>query len=552
MASNRRMGRVKGSVGHLDRSLSVEDVRQVSVASGAGGNTSVEGAGPQTASAGVSRNILANLIGNGWTALLALAMVPLYVHLLGLQQYGIVGFYTALQTLVVLLDLGISTTLNRTLARLSAYPDSGQQMRDVVRTLEMPYWAAAGLICVPMAAASPLIADGWFRSHHISTATLQQALLLMGFAMALQFPFALYSGGLLGLRRQVLLNVIMVAVGTLRAIGAVAILGLVSPTIQAFLIWQVVTSLLLSALTGVALWRSLPHSTLQPAFRREILRTSAGFALRIFAMSVLALIVVQGPRLEVSRLVSLKEFGYFTIATVLVSGLGLVVVPVYSAVFPRLTQLAELTQQQVMARLYHDGAQMVSALVLPAACTLVVYAPQVLYVWTGRSGVAAGAGTPLAFLAAGSAVNAMMYIPQALQLAHGWTRLTIGLGTAMVAIALPCTFILTERYGISGAAFTWLATNAAALPVDLWLTHRRFLPGHLIRWFRVDVLPTTAVSTGVALLFRLALPGSPNRYLALAELAACLAGVSLAAALVTPRTRGPVISLLRARVPAFS
>ena len=54
-----------------------------------------------------------------------------------------VGVYLALFAVFPLLDLGLGTTLNRELTSLSARAGSAQAMRDLVRTLELIYWALA-------------------------------------------------------------------------------------------------------------------------------------------------------------------------------------------------------------------------------------------------------------------------------------------------------------------------------------------------------------------------------------------------------------------------
>jgi hypothetical protein len=50
------------------------------------------------------------------------------------------------------------------------------------------------------------------------------------------------SWGLMGLQRQVLLNAINMVANTLRGIGAVLLLWLVSLTIQAYFLWQIVAA----------------------------------------------------------------------------------------------------------------------------------------------------------------------------------------------------------------------------------------------------------------------------------------------------------------------
>ena len=71
----------------------------------------------------IKKNILANFSGKAWQVLMSLAFVPLYIKFMGIESYGLVGIFASLLALFGLLDMGLSTTLNRELARFSALPD---------------------------------------------------------------------------------------------------------------------------------------------------------------------------------------------------------------------------------------------------------------------------------------------------------------------------------------------------------------------------------------------------------------------------------------------
>ncbi len=61
----------------------------------------------------------ATLLGNAWMALMGLVFVPLYIKFLGIESYGLIGFFAMLQVMTGLLDMGFSSTLNSEMARLS-------------------------------------------------------------------------------------------------------------------------------------------------------------------------------------------------------------------------------------------------------------------------------------------------------------------------------------------------------------------------------------------------------------------------------------------------
>ena len=88
----------------------------------------------------VKRNIAANFIGRAWSMILAVVFIPLYLKFLGIEAYGLVGFFAALQSIFGIMDFGIGMTLNREMARLSAVEGKEQERRDLLRTLELIYW----------------------------------------------------------------------------------------------------------------------------------------------------------------------------------------------------------------------------------------------------------------------------------------------------------------------------------------------------------------------------------------------------------------------------
>src|SRR3546814_11964704 len=61
--------------------------------------------------------VISNYLGLGWASILSLAFVPLYVDLLGVESFGIIGIYPLLQSLLALFDAGIRPLMSRVMAR---------------------------------------------------------------------------------------------------------------------------------------------------------------------------------------------------------------------------------------------------------------------------------------------------------------------------------------------------------------------------------------------------------------------------------------------------
>ncbi len=487
----------------------------------------------------VIRNILANFSGRLFTGLLTLALVPAYLKFLGMEAYGLVAFFATLQVILSALDLGLSTTLNRELARLSALEGSAREARDLFRTAEAGYWLAAGIAAAAAWPLSSVLADHWFRSGALPPDVVRRAAFLMLVAAASQFPFAAYSGGLMGLQRQVLLNVILIVGAALRGGGAVLILGFVSPTIEAFLSWHIVAGGVQAALGAIALWNCLPSAEGRDRFRPALWRARWRFASGVGGVSLLGLMLSHTDKLILSRLLPLGEFGSYALAGLAASSLYIVIVPIFAGIFPRFSQLAAAGDPGSVRELYHQCSQLLSVLVLPPALALVLYSREVMILWTGNPDTAVQTSGLVALLACGVALNGLVHAPYALQLAHGWTRLALLVNAGAIALVIPLLLVLTRTRGAQGAALVWVALNLGYLFLTVQLMHRKLLPGEQWRWYGADVgLPLLAAGAAACLvrLATLRVDSAPGQA-ASVLVAACISCAAAALAAGTVRRR---------------
>ena len=104
------------------------------------------------------RNLASNFIATGWAAVLQLVCVPLYTRLLGMEAYGLIGFHITLVAVLQVLDLGLSPTMNREMARLTAGVSDAGFARDFARTLEVCYWVLGAVLGTAIIALSQTIA----------------------------------------------------------------------------------------------------------------------------------------------------------------------------------------------------------------------------------------------------------------------------------------------------------------------------------------------------------------------------------------------------------
>ena len=84
----------------------------------------------------IKRNIVANYAGQLYATLIGVLLVPLYVETMGVEAYGLVGFFSMLQGWFMLLDMGLTPTIGRETARFNGGAIDALGLRRLLRAFE--------------------------------------------------------------------------------------------------------------------------------------------------------------------------------------------------------------------------------------------------------------------------------------------------------------------------------------------------------------------------------------------------------------------------------
>lgn len=442
----------------------------------------------------IKQNIIANYFGQGWSGFMAVAFLPSYVHYLGVEAYGLIGLFAVIQALVMILDMGMGPTLNREMVSFTSGGHSPQSIRDLLRSLEVICYSLATVIVIVAWLSSDYLAREWLRADHLPTGEVAHALTLMTLVAALRLCESIYRGSLYGLERQVWYNGIYSVFSTFRYVGALAILIWFSATIEAFFIWQAGVSLLTLVVLSTRVYQLLPKALSHAKFSQKSLISVWKFAGGMMGITILTMLFLQLDKVLLSRLVSLKDLGYYSLATTAANVMFMVVVPITQAVYPQLVKLSFNDDQSETAVVYHKTTQLVTVLTASASMLLCFFSGGVIYMWSGDHDLVRSAAPLLSILVIGSFLNSLSYLPYQLQIAHGWTSLLLKTYTCVVFIFIVSILFIVPIYGVEGAAWVWVALNAVYLLLTSHCMHRKLLMGHKWNWYFFDaLLPTFGV-----------------------------------------------------------
>jgi O-antigen/teichoic acid export membrane protein len=216
----------------------------------------------------------------------------------------------------------------------------------------------------------------------------------------------------------------------------------------------------------------------------------------------------QADKIILSKLLSLENFGYYSLAVTLNDQLQLVNAQIVQPLFPRFSALVSQEDRNSLKNLYHKACQLVSVVILPIAGTAAFFSHELVYIWTQNMQVASIVAPIASLLFVGTIFFNFIEIPVSLAIAHGWVKLAFYRVLVLSLLSIPLVIVLSLRLNGIGAALAWALTNLVQLLIFPFVFHRRILIHELHHWYTFDVGIPVIISLVILGLARWLMP--PN------------------------------------------
>jgi O-antigen/teichoic acid export membrane protein len=223
-------------------------------------------------------------------------------------------------------------------------------------------------------------------------------------------------------------------------------------------------------------------------------------------ISLLALLLIQTDKIVLSKMLSLKEFGYYVLASSVAASLNLLILPISSVAYPRLVELVVRADQSALTEAYHRFSQMLAIVSAPSGLILAIFSDNILTLWIQDSTTVNAAAPLVTLLAIGFMLNGFMSAPYNLQLAYGNMRFIIALMCILVLIFVPTIYFGALAYGAVAAGYAWIAINLSCIIFAVPVMHKNLTPREKWRWYTQDVALPVGAAFGAAYVVRLLAP----------------------------------------------
>ena len=435
----------------------------------------------------IKLNIIANYISSIWSALSTIIFAPIFLSLLGVEAYGLIGVFVVLQSALVVFDGGLGVALNRSMAHYSAGIIKPSKLRDLLKSVEYVIVVLGLILSVICWVISQWLSINWLNIRILSIAEVSNAITIMGILLLFRLIDNIYRAGLLGLSHQIEVSCLTILFSTLRTAGVAGIMMLTEASIQTFFLSQLIIAGASLLSTRLLLYRILPVTSTISQFSMTTLMEIRGFSGGILGISALALLLNQLDKIIILKMSILSEFSYYSLAVAAAAAVTLPAGPILSALLPRVTALIARGEDQKVINLFHNTSRAISALIAPIALVLIEFSEPVVYLWTGNLEIAKKVAPLLSIYTLGCLFSGLVSTPYMFQIANGWTSLTLKINTISVMLFGVLLVIFVPRYGALGACWIWAILNLGFILIIPTIMHKKILQSELITWCLFDI-----------------------------------------------------------------
>ena len=446
----------------------------------------------------LAKNTLWNLLGSGAPMVVAVVCIPVLIHGLGKDRFGVLTLAWALIGYASLFDLGLGRALTQIVAKKLG---AGEE-----REIPSLTWTSLFLMLLLglVAMAFVLLISPWLVERGLNVpATLQPETLQSFRWLGFSLPFVITTAGLRGLleahQRFGLITALRIPMGVFTFAGPLLVLPFsrsLAPVVAVLVGGRVVgwAAHLLVCL------RVLPEVGRSVALERSAVGPLLRFGGWMTVSNVVSPLMVTMDRFFIGALVSMAAVAYY--ATPFEIVLRFLVLPgaLMGVMFPAFsTSFAH--ERERAALLFGRSVKSLVVVLFPVMLCTVALGQEGLKLWLGAD-FAQHSYRVLQFLAVGVFLNSLAYAPFALLQGAGRPDLTARLHLIELPLYLGLLWWLIRMRGIEGAAIAWTA-RVGLDALFLFILAKRLFPRKGRLKLRSALLPAvTLVILALAALLR--------------------------------------------------
>ena len=418
----------------------------------------------------VGRNTVWNLLGQVAPAIAALFTVPILIHGLGTERFGVLTLIWLIVGYFGIFDLGLGRALTQLLAERL-----GRNEHESIPPL---VWTALGLMaCLGVIGTAvagvfaPALQHGLKVPPSLRGETLR-AIYLLAFSVPLVVSTTGFRGVLEARQRFDLANLVRLASGVFTYVGPVLTLAFSRSLVPITIVLVAGRAATWTAYLVLCL-RELPELrrrlAFDPTYVKPLLRVGGWMTVS----NVVGPLLVYLDRFLIAAIIGAAAVAYYVTPFEIVTRLLMLPWAFAGVLFPLIASTFTPNPDR-SARLFARGMRLILLTLFPFVLCAIAFAHEGLALWVGES-FAVHSDVVLRWLAIGVFMNGIVQVPFATIQAAGRPDLTARIHLIELPLYVPTLWWMAHRWGIEGAAVAWMLRGGLDLVVQ-FVVATRLLP----------------------------------------------------------------------------
>ncbi|MRS12101.1 MAG: hypothetical protein EG823_03400 [Actinobacteria bacterium] len=419
-----------------------------------------------------ARNSVWGMVNFAWPLAVALIVQPMMVGRLGQDLYGVFTIVGVTLGFFGVLDLGIGAAGTRQIAVRHARNET-DELNSVVSTM-LGFYMVVGLL---VGGAITLLA-GTFATKWLSIPAVMQGTARVAFLIAgPSFFFSIVSGAFASiptaLQRYDISTRVSIAISAINTVAVVTILSLGRGIVEMLAVSLIIGILAMPVYYAIAK-RLLPTLAVRPRWNPAIFRDLFSVGGYFLIQTIGVIVLYQLDKLLVGNMLGVAAVTMYVVPGGLARQIQGLTAAATGVVFPMSATLFDGNQRERLVRLYNEGSRLVYVLITCLAVPLAVFGDRFLRYWMGPK-IAEGSSLALVMLVVTYYLLSFTAIPWQIANGAGWAKLNAFYVLAMAAADIGLFFVLVPRFGVPGAAASYLIAAALGVPILISTIERRVL-----------------------------------------------------------------------------
>jgi len=423
----------------------------------------------ETKSLDVSKHLFRNTI-VGWfemVVLLASGLVipPLLLANLGKEGYGVWLLVGQVMAYLPILDLGVSGSVGRFVAKYSARKDY-EGLSRVISSSVFLFLVSSILVVV----ATSVIWPNFSKFFHLSQEYFnigRWLILLTGLGVAIDFPLRIGQGILQGMHRFDLMYLLRASVASLRLLFIVVLFGWwgCKSLIVLGVLSIAVTILTDVLMCGFVYRKSAKVVNIKYTFvRLSSLKEVWSLSLSTLLVTIAALLFNQGQIISVGKIVGLKAVTIYALPVMLLTYGSMVIAYIIGAFKPMASHMQALDERENLQRLNVAGVKISFIISLFIAVIAITFGHPFFKIWLHASKDLsaddfATLSNVLTIMVIGFAIGAPQNVTSNMLsgVERQWFVAGVSLVASLVGFCIGITLMMKTSLGFYGMAIGWAA-----------------------------------------------------------------------------------------------